>query len=91
MLATLMSMPGSPSPGPSLNSARRSVTQSMPAMTQEFEPLPLASSTFTAQMRAPGATPTTPRSLSRARDRPGDVGAVAVVVFVRRVGAAVRR
>ena len=42
------------------------VTQSMPAMICELYPLPEELSTLTAQMRAPGATPTTPMPLSSA-------------------------
>ncbi|EKD33762.1 MAG: hypothetical protein ACD_75C02603G0005 [uncultured bacterium] len=38
----------------------------MPAMIQEEYPLPREFSTLTAQRRAPGATPTTPKSLSSA-------------------------
>ena len=42
------------------------VTQSTPAMTSDMQPLPLGLRTLTAQMRAPGTSPTTPMSLSRA-------------------------
>jgi hypothetical protein len=46
------------------------VTQSTPQMTLDQEPAPEASSTRTAQSRAPGATPTTPVALSRAAAMP---------------------
>lgn len=42
------------------------VTQSIPQTIWEVDPDPAAFSTFTAHTRAPGATPTTPMSLSRA-------------------------
>ena len=40
--------------------------QSIPATMPDSYPLPFPFRTFTAQMRAPGATPTTPNPLSRA-------------------------
>ena len=62
------------------------VTQSMPAMTPELEPLPLHPSTLTPVIGAPGATPTTSLVLSLRRDRPRDVRAVTVAVAVRAAG-----
>ena len=46
------------------------VTQLMPLITLEFDPLPLQLSTFTPVTGAPGATPTTSRVLSRAATVP---------------------
>ncbi len=42
------------------------VTQSTASIMQERLPLPFSFNTLTAQSRAPGATPTTPMSLSMA-------------------------
>jgi hypothetical protein len=55
------------------------VTQSMPQITCEVVPEPLASSTLTGMTGVPGAAPTTPAVVAR-RDDAGDVGAVAVEV-----------
>jgi hypothetical protein len=47
-----------------LFAAAFAVTQSIPQMIQDQEPVAAAPRTFTDQIRAPGATPTTPSALS---------------------------